>query len=74
MVAQIKIAGRQIGPGHPCFIIAEAGVNHNGSLDRALELVDVAARCGADAVKFQTFRAGELATADAVSGAAPRFA
>jgi N,N'-diacetyllegionaminate synthase len=43
-----------------CFLIAEAGVNHNGSLDMALELVDVAARCGADAVKFQTFSAGRL--------------
>lgn len=42
------------------FVIAEAGVNHNGSLDQALQLVDVAAGVGADAVKFQIFRAGQL--------------
>lgn len=49
----ITIGDRLIGEGHPCFIIAEAGVNHNGSLEMALELVDVAAEAGADAVKFQ---------------------
>ena len=47
------------------FIIAEAGVNHNGSLDIAMQLVDVAADAGADAIKFQTFKAERLATASA---------
>lgn len=58
-----------IGPNFPCFIIAEAGVNHNGDLELARRLVDVAAEAGADAVKFQTFRADRL-----VSPTAPKAA
>jgi N,N'-diacetyllegionaminate synthase len=51
----IEIGRHRIGDGHPCFIIAEVGVNHNGDLRLAHELIDVAAAAGADAVKFQSF-------------------
>ncbi|MBE7554830.1 MAG: N-acetylneuraminate synthase [Anaerolineales bacterium] len=61
----IDIAGRKVGSDQRCFIIAEAGVNHNGNLETACQLVDVAARANADAVKFQTFKADRLVTSDA---------
>ncbi len=64
-ITSIYIAGRRIGPGEPCFIIAEAGVNHNGDPELARELVKVAAKAGADAVKFQTFRASDLVSPQA---------
>jgi N-acetylneuraminate synthase len=60
--AEIRIGERIIGAEEPCYIIAEAGVNHNGNLSTALELVDVAAEAGADAVKFQTFNPDEVVT------------
>ncbi|MBV8781825.1 MAG: N-acetylneuraminate synthase family protein [Phycisphaerae bacterium] len=56
----MRIGERIIGRGHPTFIIAEIGVNHDGSVDRALELAGTAADCGADAVKLQIFRADQL--------------
>ena len=51
----IEIAGRKVGGGAPCFIIAEAGVSHFGSFEKALKLVDMAVEAAADAVKFQVF-------------------
>lgn len=54
------IGPRRIGPGQPVFIIAEAGVNHNGDVRLARQLIDAAAEAGADAVKFQTFTAERL--------------
>jgi N-acetylneuraminate synthase len=50
----ITIGQRDVGAGRPCFVIAEAGINHNGDVKLAAELVDAAADAGADAIKFQT--------------------
>ncbi len=61
----IQIQNKLIGVGQPVFVIAEAGVNHNGDLKLARALIDVAVEAGADAVKFQTFRADRLATPNA---------
>ena len=65
MNQKIKISDKVIGQNRPCFIIAEAGVNHNGKLSLAKKMVDVALWAGADAIKFQTFRAEALVTKDA---------
>lgn len=56
----IKIGGKSISETCPAFIIAEAGVNHNGDMKKAKELIDVAKESGVDAVKFQTFKAEHL--------------
>ena len=62
MNTSIKIAERVVGDGKPTFIIAEAGINHNGDVELAKRLIDVAVKAGADAVKFQTFKAEEVTT------------
>ena len=49
----VKIADRFIGDGYPCFIIAEIGINHNGSVSLAKKMIDIAVTTGCDAVKFQ---------------------
>ncbi len=60
---EMAIGGAAIGPGNPCYVIAEAGSNHNGDLDTALGLIDAAADAAADAIKFQTFRGPDIASA-----------
>jgi N,N'-diacetyllegionaminate synthase len=60
------LGDRRVGPGEPCLVIGEVGVNHDGDVSRAHSLVDGAADAGVDAVKFQAFRTAELATAGAV--------
>jgi N-acetylneuraminate synthase/N,N'-diacetyllegionaminate synthase len=61
-VKKIKIADRWVGEGGPCFIIAEAGVNHNGDVKLAEKLINIAKEAGADAVKFQTWKTEEIVT------------
>ncbi len=62
MTRAIHIDGRIVGTGNPTFIIAEAGVNHNGSADLALRLVEAAREAEVDCVKFQTFKAERVVT------------
>lgn len=56
----MEINNRKIGDTNPCYIIGEIGINHDGSLQKAKELIDMAADAGVDAVKFQTFKATDI--------------
>lgn len=57
---EINIAGRMVGDGYPPFIVAEVGLNHNGDIDIALDMIAAAKKVDCDAVKFATFRADEF--------------
>src|SRR4051812_32733930 len=64
----VQLGLKTVGDGHPCYVIAEAGANHNRDLDTARRLIDVASEAGADAVKFQTYSGKTL-----YSTKAPQF-
>ena len=53
MTREVKIGNRLVGDGHPAYIIAEAGINHNGDIENAKQLIEAAKHAGVDAVKFQ---------------------
>jgi N,N'-diacetyllegionaminate synthase len=62
------IAGRKVGKGQPCYVIAEAGVNHNCDVQLGYKLIETAGAAGADAIKFQSYTASKISTR-----AAPRY-
>ena len=65
MRREIRIGTKIVGDGHPCFVIAEIGMNHNGDLALAKQIIDAAIHAGVDAIKFQMFTAETLVTQDA---------
>jgi N-acetylneuraminate synthase len=67
MTEEIAIGNRVIGSGREPFIIAEAGINHNGDVKLAKEMIKEAIKCGADAIKFQTFTAENIMVKEAES-------
>jgi N,N'-diacetyllegionaminate synthase len=62
MKSAFTIAGREVGIGHPCYVIAEAGVNHNCDVQLGYALIEAAGGAGADAIKFQNYKASKIAT------------
>lgn len=72
-LSSITIGDRSIGPGKPCFVIGEAGLNHNGNLDSAKRLIDIAVSAGCDCVKFQRRTVSELTTDDLLDKEDNRF-
>jgi N,N'-diacetyllegionaminate synthase len=60
----IKIENKKIGDDNPVYVVAEAGLNHNGDVNLAKQLIEKAAECGADAIKFQTFKTEEFLAAN----------
>jgi len=65
MKSTVEIAGRTVGKGQPCYVIAEAGVNHNCDVQLGYKLIETAAAAGADAIKFQSYTASKISTRDA---------
>jgi len=63
-VKPVQLGTREVGPGRPVYVIAEIGLNHNGSVDLAERMIDAAAQAGVDAVKFQTFDTAEFLAPD----------
>jgi N,N'-diacetyllegionaminate synthase len=64
-MTEIKIGNVMLGDNEPCFTIAEAGANHDGSLEKALKLIDAAKESKVDSIKFQTYKASKLTTKSA---------
>jgi N-acetylneuraminate synthase len=64
MAKAVNIGGRMVGEGHPCYVVAEIGINHNGDLEIAKRLIDAAVLSGCDAVKFQKRTVDVVYTAD----------
>lgn len=72
-MAKLRVGQRFVGDGHPCYVIAEAGLNHNGDLDIAKKLIDVAAMSGCDCVKFQKRDVANLAIKEVLDAEDKRF-